>query len=191
MLIIHGVYPKILHKHCFLFILVMTVVWWELEDNAYAKYWGEGGGRVNRLYCKQCENGKFWSLPSVPLALVLLWRREKEEKDEVIYLSCSPYRLVIFSWFLLKNFHAKRRPLVLLATVPMIWIMSCVRTILPSKACFSNLKIKLNQTLSYAAGFLWGRRKVATFIGGGVAVSFFFADSKTDYASSPLSIKGR
>ena len=145
MLIIHGVYPKILHKHCFLFILVMTVVWWELENNAYAKYWGEGGGRVNRLYCKQCENGKFWSLPSVPLALVLLWRREKEEKDEVIYLSCSPYRLVIFSWFLLKNFHAKRRPLVLLATVPMIWIMSCVRTILSSKACFSNLKIKLNK----------------------------------------------
>ena len=105
---------------------------------------GGGGGRVNRLYCKQCENGKFWSLPSVPLALVLLWRREKEEKDEVIYLSCSPYRLVISSWFLLKNFHAKRRPLVLLATVPMIWIMSCVRTILSSKACFSNLKIKLN-----------------------------------------------
>ena len=39
--------------------------------------------------------------------------------------------------------------------------------------------------------FLWGRWTVATFIGGGVAVSFFFADSKTDYASSPLSIKGR
>ena len=146
--IIHRVYPKILHKHCFLLILGITVVSEELENNAYPKI---PGGIVNGVYVKmwkcenvQCENDKFWSLPSVPLALVLLWRREKEDKDEVICFSCSPYRLVIFSWFLLKNFHAKRRPLVLLATVPMIWIMSCVRTILSSKACFSNLKIKLN-----------------------------------------------
>ena len=144
MLIIHGVYPKF----CANIVSCLSWLWRLSGENLRTMLMqnigGRGGGRVNRLYCKQCENGKFWSLPSVPLALVLLWRREKEEKDEVIYLSCSPYRLVIFSWFLLKNFHAKRRPLVLLATVPMIWIMCCVRTILPSKACFSNLKIKLN-----------------------------------------------
>ena len=40
-------------------------------------------------------------------------------------------------------------------------------------------------------GFLWSRWTVSTFIGGGVAASFFFPDSKTDYASLPLSIKGR
>lgn len=122
---------------------------------------GKGGGEVNRVYYKQCENGKFWSLPSVPLALVLLWRREKEkeEKDEFICFSCSPYRLVIFSWFLLKNFHAKRRPLMLLATVPMIWIMSCVRTILSSKACFSNLKIKIELNTFLCSWFFMGSLK--------------------------------
>lgn len=35
--IIHRVYPKILHKHCFLLILGITVVSEELENNAYAK----------------------------------------------------------------------------------------------------------------------------------------------------------
>ena len=43
--IIHRVSPKILHKHCSLFILGITVVSGELENNAYAKYWGEGEGK--------------------------------------------------------------------------------------------------------------------------------------------------
>ena len=36
--------------------------------------------------------------------------------------------------------------------------------------------------------FVWGRWTVATFIGVCVAVIFFFADSKPDYARLPLTI---
>lgn len=53
--LIHRAYPKILQKHWFLFILGITVVSGEL-----CKILGErGGGEVNRVYYKQCENGKF------------------------------------------------------------------------------------------------------------------------------------
>ena len=47
--IIHRVYPKILHKHCFLLILGITVVSEELENNAYAKI---PGGIVHGVYAK-------------------------------------------------------------------------------------------------------------------------------------------
>ena len=50
--IIPRVYPKILHKQCFLFILGITVVSGDLENNAYTKYlrgWVEGGGRQRVL----------------------------------------------------------------------------------------------------------------------------------------------
>ena len=50
--LIHCVYPKILHKHCFLFVLGITVVSEELENNAYAKIPGRGGRLVNGVYVK-------------------------------------------------------------------------------------------------------------------------------------------
>ena len=50
--IIHRVYPKILHKHCFLLILGITVVSEELENNAYAEI---PGGIVNGVYVKMCN----------------------------------------------------------------------------------------------------------------------------------------
>ena len=34
------VYPIILHKHCFQFLLGITVVPKGIEDNGYAKFWG-------------------------------------------------------------------------------------------------------------------------------------------------------
>ena len=49
--LIHCVYPKILHKHCFLFVLGITVVSEELENNAYAII-PEGRGVVNGVYVK-------------------------------------------------------------------------------------------------------------------------------------------
>ena len=52
--LIHRVYPKILQKQCFLFILGIMVVSGEL-----CKILGGRGGGVNRVYYKQCENGKF------------------------------------------------------------------------------------------------------------------------------------
>ena len=33
--------PKILHKHCFSFLLGITAVPREIENNAYARFWGE------------------------------------------------------------------------------------------------------------------------------------------------------
>ena len=50
----HFVYPqKILHKHCFQFILGLTIVPREIENNAYAKLLG-----VNKVHYGQCENGE-------------------------------------------------------------------------------------------------------------------------------------
>ena len=66
--LIHCVYPKILHKHCFLFVLGITVVSEELENNAYAKIPGRGGGGVSKWGV--CENVKminsdpFFAFPS-------------------------------------------------------------------------------------------------------------------------------
>ena len=34
-------YPKILHKHCLQFLLVVKMAPRETEDNAYAKFWGD------------------------------------------------------------------------------------------------------------------------------------------------------
>jgi len=40
--------PKILHNHCFQFLLGITVVPREIQDNRYAKFW-------------QRKQGAFWS----------------------------------------------------------------------------------------------------------------------------------
>ena len=34
-------YPKILHKHCFQFLLRVKMAPRETENNAYAKFWGD------------------------------------------------------------------------------------------------------------------------------------------------------
>ena len=34
-------HPKILHKHCFQFLLGVKMAPWETENNAYAKFWGD------------------------------------------------------------------------------------------------------------------------------------------------------
>ena len=43
--------PKILHNHCFQFLLGIAVVPREIEDNGYAKFWG-----LNKLHYSLCEN---------------------------------------------------------------------------------------------------------------------------------------
>ena len=52
------VYPIILHNHRFQFLLGITVVPREIEDNGYAKFWG-----VNKLHYRPCENGELQKKP--------------------------------------------------------------------------------------------------------------------------------
>ena len=51
---------KILHNHCFQFLLGFTVIPREIEDNGYAKLWGwgGGGGGVSKMHYRLCENGE-------------------------------------------------------------------------------------------------------------------------------------
>ena len=42
--------PQILHNHCFQFLLDITVVPREIQDNVYAKFGREGGGWVNKVH---------------------------------------------------------------------------------------------------------------------------------------------
>ena len=54
----HLVYlPKILHSHCFHFLLGITVVPRGTQDNGYAKFWG-----VNKVHYGLCENVEFGKL---------------------------------------------------------------------------------------------------------------------------------
>ena len=62
--IIHRVYPKILHKHCFLLILGITVVSEELENNAYAKM--PGGGDSTWGVCENVKMCKVKMINSDP-----------------------------------------------------------------------------------------------------------------------------
>ena len=53
--IIHVVYPpKVLHKHCFHFLLGFTIFPRELENNTYAKFW-----EANKVYYGLCESSEF------------------------------------------------------------------------------------------------------------------------------------
>ena len=42
--------PKILHNHCFQFLLSITVIPREIEHNGYAKFFFWGGGGVNKVH---------------------------------------------------------------------------------------------------------------------------------------------
>ena len=44
--------PKILHNLCFSFLLGITAVPREIENNAYAKFWG-----ANKVHCGRCASG--------------------------------------------------------------------------------------------------------------------------------------
>ena len=44
--------PKILYKHCLLFLLGLQQYPREIEDNVYAKFWG-----ANKVYYGRCANG--------------------------------------------------------------------------------------------------------------------------------------
>ena len=44
---------KKLHNHCFQFLLGITVVLREIEDNGYAKFSG-----INKVHWDLCENGE-------------------------------------------------------------------------------------------------------------------------------------
>ena len=56
--------PKILHNHCFQFLLDVTVVPREIEDDDYANFWG-----ANKVHYDLCENGE---LPMMAEVLKLL-----------------------------------------------------------------------------------------------------------------------
>ena len=60
--IMHLIYPppplppppqKKLHDPCFQFLLGITFIPREIQDNSYAKYWG-----VNKVHYDLCENGE-------------------------------------------------------------------------------------------------------------------------------------
>ena len=46
--------PKIVHKYCFQFLLGWLYVLREIENNAYAKFWG-----ANKVYYGRCESGEW------------------------------------------------------------------------------------------------------------------------------------
>ena len=49
--------PKGLHSHCLQFLLGITVIAREIEDNGYAKFGvGWGGGGVNKVHYGLCDN---------------------------------------------------------------------------------------------------------------------------------------
>ena len=50
----HCLPPKILHNHCFQFLLGITVVPREIEDNGYAKFW-----EVNKVHYGLCKIGEY------------------------------------------------------------------------------------------------------------------------------------
>ena len=67
--LIHRAYPKILQKHWFLFILGITVVSEELENNAYAKIPGGDSKRgvcenVKMCNVKMINSDPFLAFPS-------------------------------------------------------------------------------------------------------------------------------
>ena len=47
--------PQILHTLCFSFFLGITAVPREIENNAYAKFWG-----TNKVHCGRCASGVYW-----------------------------------------------------------------------------------------------------------------------------------
>ena len=51
---------KILHNHCFQFLMGITVVAKEIEDNGYAKFWG-----LNKVHYGLCENGEISLFPII------------------------------------------------------------------------------------------------------------------------------
>ena len=63
--------PKILHDHCFQFLLGITVAPKEIEDNGYAKF-----GGLRKVHYGQCENGQlsrfFYLLYSLFLLSILI-----------------------------------------------------------------------------------------------------------------------
>ena len=53
----HLVFPlRILHNQCFQILQGITVVPREIENNAYAKFWG-----VNKVNYGLCENGEYFA----------------------------------------------------------------------------------------------------------------------------------
>ena len=73
--------PKILHTHCFKFLLGRLYVSREIRNKAYAKFWGQtecimGNVKANRVYYGQCENGEYGNLAefSCDLSRQLLFR---------------------------------------------------------------------------------------------------------------------
>ena len=58
--------PKILHNHCFQFVLGITAVPKEIQDNGCANLWG-----VNKVHYGLCENGELLVLELVLLVLEL------------------------------------------------------------------------------------------------------------------------
>ena len=69
--------PKILHNHCFQFLLGMTVTPREIEDNGYAKFWG-----LKKVHYGLCENGEL-SRFSIILIVIFVVHINKLKKVSV------------------------------------------------------------------------------------------------------------
>ena len=67
----HYLPPKILHNLCFSFLLGITAVPREIENNAYAKFWGQIRcimGSVEVTYCPCRWKVGWWMPPQSPLS---------------------------------------------------------------------------------------------------------------------------
>ena len=61
--------PKISHSLCFSFLLGITAVPREIENNAYARFWG-----ANEVYYGRCASGKCNILGGKQGVLWLMWK---------------------------------------------------------------------------------------------------------------------
>ena len=66
--------PKVLHNHCFQFLLSITFIPTEIEHNGYAKFFlGGGGGAVNKVHYGLLENGELLDFFTTFLVLRLIY----------------------------------------------------------------------------------------------------------------------
>ena len=92
-------HTQILHNLCFSFLLVTTAVSREIENNAYAIFFGgEGVGRGDTVHYGKCGSGVFAIYSPVPCVtapvpfLLLKWRKAKIAfRDTCISRQAEPH----------------------------------------------------------------------------------------------------
>ena len=139
--------PKILHTHCFQFLLGITVIPRQIQGNDYAKFWGVN--QVSYGVLTICiEN------PDIPGRIQL----ERFNPVEILGQKSNTFRGITFSPFLPK------RPKL---SVPFVWITSAKRKVYryfvngttQSRSCFQcQKKYQYHLTEIFLRHFRNGKR---------------------------------